>query len=321
MRNREPIDNRSPNQISDIITRYLLDDLIVVVFSFAFIISVFVVIIVDIDIWLKILIPFVLSNPVAIKFIFADILIYRLYDNESTTVVVENPSAKLLKTPIGGGVHNLRGLRIKGLVNGKKTYFFAYPLKESADLFLEKEKEINSKESVELRIIEGTHVIDDFYEEKRIRVVKTNNNFKRSKQISCANHTSGKVKIFDYVPVEVADNDLLYFLKFFSTYEELYFANDKDQYVLVRISVFGNDEKRYITIDKTNVDNPDETIEWLAANGYIINKRLQLLAIADFKDPIGFSKELYGVRDQWARRKAMGNKIETDNKQNNKQEE
>lgn len=291
MSNKEPIENRSKRQISLILSWYFTYDLVALACSILLFVCLFVVIFTDGELWFKIALPILLALPVAIRTILTIVLRNKLYNNHSKTVVLEKPTAKVSRTRQGGDVYTLKGLKISGLLNGKKRSYFEYPLKDSSSLFFKKEKSINGKSTIEINIIDGTHVINNFYEEKQRGKSKV------AKE-EYSNFSNGKAKKFLSEPIEVKESDLLYFLTWFSLYEELYFANNNKKYVLIRLSVSGKDEKRYITIDKLNIDNPEKTIEWLDLNGFIVDGNLKLIGIIDCNDPKGFLQELDSIKEQ-----------------------
>jgi len=163
-------------------------------------------------------------------------------------------------------------------------------LKESSTLYFKKEKEINGKSSIEITIVEGTHVVNNFYEEKQRSKTK-------QMAASYTNQSTGKAKKFKYAPIDISKEDLIVFLSYFSMYEELYLLNQSNKYAVLKISVSGKIEKRYITIDDITIDDVDKALAWLESNDYIVDGRAKLLSIMDLNDPKGFSQELESIRN------------------------
>ena len=289
MSKKEPIENRSKRQISLILSWYFTYDLVALICSVLLFVCLCIVFFGG-GLWFRIALPTLLAVPVAIRTILTIALRKKLYNNHSKTIVLEKPTAKVIRTR-QGDVYTLKGLKISGLVNGKKQSYFEYPLKDSSALFFKKEKSINGKATIEINVIDGTHVINNFYEEKQRSKSKVTKK-------EYLNFTNGKAKKFLFEPIEVKESDLLYFLTWFSSYEELYFVSGNKKYVLVRLSVSGKVENRYITVDKLNIDNPEKTIEWLNLNGFIIDENLKLIGIFDSNDPAGFFLELDSIKEQ-----------------------
>ena len=283
MKNRMICENRNKRQKDLILTWYFTYDLLALLCGIAFFVSIFVAIFAPGQLWLKILILCILAVPVLIRTILTIRLNNKLNNSPSKTIVIQNPVAKVSKTRQGGD-YFIRGLRIKGEYNAKKISLFEYPLKNPSSL-LRKEKEINDKASIEVSIIEGTHVINNFYDEKKRDVSK--------KTISSyQNQTSGKEKKFKFSPISVNKEDLVFFLSNYFGYEELYLLSSSNKYTLLKLTASNDENKRYITLDKQDIDSVIETIEWLEMNDYLMNDKVKLLAIIDLNDPNGFYQEL-----------------------------
>ena len=290
MKNKVACENRPKNQIEYIVFKYFTYDMVALICGVVLFVSLFVVIFVPGELWFKIALPSLLAIPVIIRIILTVCLNSKLYKNPSKTITINNPVAKVIRTWQGGDVYYLKGLSIKGEYNGKTIHLFEYPLKESSTLYFKKEKEINGKSSIEITIVEGTHVVNNFYEEKQRSKTKQT-------AASYTNQSTGKAKKFKYAPIDISKEDLIVFLSYFSMYEELYLLNQSNKYAILKISVSGKIEKRYITIDDLTIDDVDKTLAWLESNGYIVDGRAKLLSIMDLNDPKGFSQELESIRN------------------------
>ncbi len=289
MGSKNPIEGRSKKQIDLILSLYFTYDMVAIICSILLFMSIIIVLLPG-PLWSKIVFPCAFAVPVIIRSILTIKLKTKLYQNETVTISVKNPRAKVVRTHQGGDVYDLKGLRITGEVDGRVVSFFEYPLKESSTAFFREEKRINNLETVELRVVKGTHVIDNFYQERKRKAKTAVSPYK--------NFTTGKEKKFKFAPMEIEKEDLSLFLGLFSLYEELYLLGPSESYVVVKLSVSGKEEERYLTIDKTAIDDVDKTMEWLENNGFIVDGVAKLLAIMDMNDPSGFFAELSGLQNR-----------------------
>ena len=109
---------------------------------------------------------------------------------------------------------------------------------------------------------------------------------------SYQNQTSGKEKKFKFSPISVNKEDLVFFLSNYFGYEELYLLSSSNKYTLLKLTASNDENKRYITLDKQDIDSVIETVEWLEMNDYLMNDKVKLLAIIDLNNPNGFYQEL-----------------------------
>ncbi|MBQ7249957.1 MAG: hypothetical protein IJS37_01210 [Bacilli bacterium] len=287
MGSKNPIEGRSKKQIDLILSWYFTYDVVALICGVVCFVTIFFAFAPG-PLWSKIVFPCAFAVPVIIRSILTIKLKTKLYQNETVTISVKNPRAKVVRTRQGGDAYHLKGLRITGEVDGRVVSFFEYPLKESSTAFFREEKRINNLVTIELRVVKGTHVIDNFYQERKRKAKNAVSTYK--------NFTTGKEREFKFAPMEIEKEDLSLFLGLFSLYEELYLLGPSESYVVVKLSVSGKEEERYLTIDKTAIDDVDKTMEWLENNGFIVDGVAKLLAIMDMNDPSGFFAELSGLK-------------------------
>ena len=287
MGSKNPIEGRSKKQIDLILSWYFTYDVVAIICCILLFLSIIIVLLPG-PLWSKIVFPCSFAVPVIIRSILIVKLKTKLYQNETVTISVKNPRAKVGRTHQRGDVYHLKGLRITGEVDGRVVSFFEYPLKESSTAFFREEKRINNLETIELRVVKGTHVIDNFYQERKRKAKTLVSTYK--------NFTTGKERKFKFALVEIEKEDLSLFLGLFPLYEELYLLGPSESYVVVKLSVSGKEEERYLTIDKTAIDDVDKIVEWLENNGFIVDGVAKLLAIMDMNDPSGFFAELSGLK-------------------------
>ena len=289
MKDKIICENRNKRQISYLLQLYFTYDVLCVISACALFISIFLSFFAPGKIWFKIALICLFSIPVIIRTILTIILNKKLCNNPSKTIVINNPVSKVLTTRRGGD-YILRGLRIKGEYNGRKIRLFEYPLKESIVLMKNKEKKINGKSQVKVTIIEGTHVINSFYEEKKL---------KRTKQSikTYRNFSTEKEKKFKFEPLNIEKEDLILYLNNSYSYDELYLLSNRNTYVILKVDTTGEKSDKYISIDKLEINDTNKAIEWLEDNGFIYDNNLTLLAIIDLNDPNGFIKELESIRE------------------------
>ena len=288
MKNKMPCENRNKRLVDYTLLRYFTFDIVAVLCIFAFLLSLFFVIFNRGELWVQITVPSILAIPVIVRSILTIRLKVKLYKNPSRTITINNPAAKLVK--FRSGYMQLKFLKIKGECNNKEVTLFEYPINDSAKIYLKKEKEINSKKAIEVSIVEGTNIVNNFYEESPKKEYK--------KQVSSyINHSSGKAKKFSYAPINISKDDLELFFSYSSNYEELYLLNSFNKYVLITISTEEKSERRFISIDKQDIDDVNKTLDWLESNGYLFNDEAKLLAILDLNDPNGFLAEVAAIRN------------------------
>ena len=91
--------------------------------------------------------------------------------------------------------------------------------------------------------------------------------------------------------------DLTTFLELYSGYEELFLQGKDGKYRKVTISTYDVPEKRSITVDKLQVDDPVKTIDILSDNYLDEDGNFSLLSIMLDNDPSGFFIELDRLRE------------------------
>ena len=293
MAKKEPIANRSKKQISKILHDQFRIDLLA--FTCCFLLPLVLIICIAAsrklsDVLFCVCIIVLLAIPIVIRVIKTLILRKKLYSNQTISVTLDNPKADICANKRGDVIWYLSNIKICGTINGKKVTFREYHLKGPDSAYVRKAEIISEKTTYHIRVVEGTNVIDNFYEEKeKIKVPKGKIN-----KTSYNDFFSNKSKVFKYEPILVKEEDVLLFFKSFSLYDELYFLNESNQYVLVKMT---EDSKKYYSVGKKEFDNSTQTMEWLSTNGFIVNSELKLLAVFDLNDPNLFYKQLEDFKE------------------------
>ena len=282
------VEGRDAKQIASIVSAYFTYDVTTLICIVVTLSSLFLSLAPG-ELWFKIAIPIAFAIPPIIRTILTIRLSKALKNNQSKVIHLEKPYAKVVRTHQGGDVYFLKGLRINGMVDNKPVSYFEYPLKGSEKLFEEKAKKINASETYDLKIVNGTHCVDNFF-------VPTKRKKTPKASLNLSNEATGKTKRFKNEAIAVSKEDLTTFLELYSGYEELFLQGKDGKYRKVTISTYDVPEKRSITVDKLQVDDPVKTIDILSDNYLDEDGNFSLLSIMLDNDPSGFFIELDRLR-------------------------
>lgn len=224
-----PVEGRDKKQINFVLAHFLVNDYFCIICAFLCLISLLIAILSDAYLPIRIALPILFFAPIAVKLVLFFRLRHTLFHSPSATVVVNHPKAsvKFVKIPRRG--ITFKGLVIEGEVDGKDRRLFEYPLRGDCTYYERQASAISRKDSFAFRIIEGTDLIDAFLPRQKLAKAK------KSRKLYKLLGDESK-RLFHYEPHFVSEDDLSVYLQKQEGYDELYFANDKEEYVLLLLN-------------------------------------------------------------------------------------
>ena len=279
--------NRDKNQIRSITEQFLLRDFLFLGSFVALVPLTIVSFLLDIPLWAKFLLPAAILGVFFGKILSALSLWGKLRRNQTFQVVLDRAHAEVVATSHSCGRKTIRYLRLEGLANGKKQTYYLYPLRAGLGRYEKIARRMNAHSHLSIDIIQGTHVIDNFFASSGGKSKKENAVY--------LNQDNGRKKHFHYRPEPCLSGTLFAWLRGIDLYDEVYLLKQGGLYVCVSGEVLDKDRDQRFQVGGKTFDSVTEAMDYLKETHYIDeNEKAAVLCGFDGLPPRQFLIEAEG---------------------------